>query len=249
MRGGMVSGRSRAGVTLLELLIAVSLLSLLSAGVLMALRVGINAMGKANTRLMDNRRMSGVQRILEGQLAGFIPVVAECMPGGDRPPVEMPFFGGEQQSMRFVSAYSLGEAWRGYARILEFQVIPGENNTGVRLVVNEHLYTGARGAGQFCLGPMYDAALGLQVPRFRPIEVGPRSFVLADRLAFCRFSYREIAPPPVGERWVQRWIAPVWPTAVRIEMAPLSLDASRLQPLTITAPVRITRDPRMLYAD
>jgi len=36
--------RSRAGVTLIEVLIAVSLVSLLSVGILMALRVGMSAM-------------------------------------------------------------------------------------------------------------------------------------------------------------------------------------------------------------
>lgn len=238
-----------AGVTLLELLIAVSLLSLLSVGVLMALRVGINGLGKANAKLMDNRRMAGVQRILTDQLAGFMPVVAECVGDPERPPARMPFFQGEPQSMRFVSSYSLGEAWRGYPQVLEFQVIPGADNTGVRLVVNEHLYTGARGAGIFCLGMGYDQALGLQTPQFRPIEVGPRSFVLADRLASCRFAYREVLPPPARERWVQRWIKPGWPTGVRVEMAPLQPDASRIQPATITAPIRVNKMPGMQYGD
>lgn len=240
---------STAGVTLMELLIAVSLLGLLTTGVLMALRVGVNALGKANTRLMDNRRIVGAQRILEHQIAGFMPVVAECLPGPDQPPVRMPFFQGEPQSMRFVSSYSLEEAWRGYAQTLEFQVIPGENNEGVRLVVNEHLYTGPRGPGLFCLGTAFDPVLGAQTPRFRPIETGPRSFVLADRLAFCRLSYLEVLPPPVRERWVTRWIAPRWPAGIRIEMAPLSPDASRLQPVTITAPVRVNKEPMMAYGD
>jgi len=241
--------RSAAGVTLLELLIAVSLFSLLSVGVLTALRVGLNAMAKTNGRLMDNRRMEGVQRILEQQIAGFIPVVAQCLPPeGDRRP-ELPFFQGEPQSMRFVSAYSLSEAWRGYPRILEFQVTPGEQGIGVRLVVNEHLYTGSQGAGVYCLGTAFDQSVGLQVPQFRPIAVGPRSFVLADRLSFCRFAYREIPPPPQRERWVTRWIAPVWPSGVRVEMAPLEQDASRIQPATITAPIRVNRDPRTQYVD
>ena len=78
--------RRAAGVTLLELLLAVSLLSLLSTGMLMALHVGVNAMEKSNTRLMDNRRVAGTQRLLEQEIAGFIPVLAECVPDGDRPP-------------------------------------------------------------------------------------------------------------------------------------------------------------------
>jgi CheY-like chemotaxis protein len=99
-------------------------------------------------------------------------------------PIEAPpttkaqFFQGEPQSMRFVSTYSLQEAARGLPRILEFQVIPGEGGRGVRLVVNEQLYSGPAAAGFFCLGPGGDSF------RFRPIEIGPRSFVLADRLSF-----------------------------------------------------------------
>ena len=235
--------KSRAGVTLLELLIAISLLSLLSVGILMAMRVGLNAMQKANAKLLDNRRVFSVQRILEQQLAGFMPEVADCLPGPQAPPVKMPFFQGEPQSMRFVSSYSLGEAARGYPRILEFQVIPGENNLGVRLVVNEHLYTGPLGAGVFCLGRMPHPLSGIPVPRFRPIEIGPSSFVLADRLAYCRFSYREIAPAPLLERWVPVWIQVTWPTAVRVEMAPLELDPSRLQLLALTAPIRVNKVP------
>ncbi len=241
--------RGWAGVTLLELLIAVSLLALLSAGLLAALRIGINAMGKANARLLDNRRVAGSQRILEQQIAGLIPVIAECMTAPDAPPVRVPFFQGEPESMRFVSAYSLGEAWRGYPQTLEFQVVPNTTDGGVRLVVNEHLYTGPRGPGLFCVGNALDPAIGFSVPVFRPIEIGRRSFVLADRLAYCRFAYREILPPPVLERWVPRWVRREWPAAIRIEMAPLEPDPSRVQPLTITAPVRVNRIPGESYAD
>lgn len=235
--------RRDAGVTLLELLLAVSLLSLLSTGMLMALHVGLNAMEKSNKRLMDNRRMVGTQRILEQEIAGFIPVLAECVPEGDRPRARIPFFQGELQSMRFVSSFSLGDGWRGYAQVLEFQVIPGEIGAGVRLVVNEQLYTGPRGAGAACLGYTRDDQIGLMVPLFRPIAVGPRSFVLADRLAFCRFSFREELPIPDRERWTTRWIAQSWPSAVRIDMAPQEPGTARLQPMSLIAPVHVNVAP------
>jgi len=237
--------RSTAGVTLMELLIAVTLVSLLSVGILFALRVGLNAMEKANTRLMSNRRVLGAQRALEQQIAGLMPVTADCRSAPDAPPVKMPFFQGEPQSMRFVSSFSLEEAGRGYPRIVEFQVIPGEDQQGVRLVVNELLYWGPMSTGMLCLGP----SPALPGPMFRPIEVGPRSFVLADRLAYCRFSYQELAPPPELRRWVVRWIRPELPAAIRIEMAPLTPDPSKLPLLTMTAPVRVDRDPMTAYED
>jgi hypothetical protein len=43
--------------------------------------------------------------------------------------------------------------------------------------------------------------------------------------------------------WVQRWVKPVLPDAIRIEMAPLTPDLGRLQPVTLTIPVHVTRIP------
>lgn len=240
----------REGVTLIELLIAVSLLSLLSVGMLMALRVGLNALDKANAKLLANRRAVSVQRILESQIAGFMPVSAECPAGApNAPPFRTPFFIGQTDSMRFVSTYSLQEAARGYPRILEFLVIPGANGQGVRLVVNETLYSGPRSAGASCLGIAPNPALGGLMPSFRAIEAGPNSFVLADRLAFCRFSYLEKLRPPAYSRWLAEWRLPVWPGAVRVDMAPLEPDPSRVPLVGLTVPIYVNRMPGVLYAD
>ncbi len=240
--------KNRDGVTLLELLLAVSLLGLLSAGIMTALHVGLNALGKANARLMDDRRMTGVQRILEQEIAGFLPVIAGCIVSEERPPAPLPFFQGDPQSMRFVSTYSLEEGWRGYPHILEFQVIPGANGEGVRLVVNELPYTGPLSAGALCLGLVPQPELGAAAPAFRPIQTGPQSFILADRLASCRFSYRETLTFPALDRWVNRWVVPRWPSAVRIEMEPLAPGGVRVPPQSLTAPVRITEQPELAYA-
>jgi len=86
--------RSRTGVTLIEVLIAVSLVSLLSVGILMALRVGMSAMEKANRRLMDNRRAVGARRIIEEQLAGFMPVIAVFSASSEDAGTKIPFFEG-----------------------------------------------------------------------------------------------------------------------------------------------------------
>jgi hypothetical protein len=235
--------RSTAGLTLLEVVIAVSLLSLLMVGVMTSLRLGLNALGKTNTHLMDNRRVAGTQRILEQQLQGFMPVIAVygAAPGA-APTIKMPFFQGDPQSMRLVSSYSLQEASRGYPRILEFQVIPAKGGPGVRLVVNENLYTGPISAGFFVLGKA-DRFI------FRPIEIGPQSFVLADRLSFCRFSYQETPPPPAPMRWTTSWVLPRWPGAIRIEMGSLDEESFRLRPLSVTAQIHVNRYTIFDYVD
>ena len=67
-------------------------------------------------------------------------------------------------------------------------------------------------------------------------------FVLVDKLAYCRFSFRDLRTPPAETPiWVQRWVKPILPNAIRIEMAPLAPDLGRLQPVTLTIPVHVTR--------
>jgi len=241
--------RPRAGITLIEVVIAVSLLSMLSVGMLATIRMGFDALHKTNSRLMENRRVAGAQRLLEQQLDGFIPVKALCSGQAGAIPTPFAFFEGQPQSMRLVSTYSLQEAWRGQPRILELQIIPGDEGRGVRLIVNEIPYTGPLSAGQSCLGLAPDPASGLLLPQFLAIQASPQSFVLADKLAFCRFSYLERAKPPDIDQWHTAWSLPRWPAGIRVEMAPLEDNPARLRPLTITTAIPINRSPDIAYAD
>jgi prepilin-type N-terminal cleavage/methylation domain-containing protein len=228
------------GVTLLEVLVAVTLLSLLSVAMFMAMRIGLNSLAKADTRLMDNRRVAGAQRIVEDEIEGLIPVMATCVgtAGGVGP--RIPFFQGEPDVMRLVSAFSLEGGWRGQPQILEILVIPGENGQGVRLVANETLYTGPLGAGRFCTGPR----------QFIPVNAGAQSFVLADKLAYCRLRYlAPAASPGQPPQWKEVWTAQTWPQAIRIEMAPLEADPSRVQPVSVVAPLKVHRSPEIRYED
>jgi type II secretory pathway component PulJ len=254
MTTGKMTGRHRkpalAGVTLMELLVAILLLSLLSIGMVITMRVALSAMNKTDSRLMGNRRVVSVERILNEEISGIIPVTADCSGGGEggQRTSRLTFFQGEAQSMRLASTYSLHEGARGMPMILEFQVIPGEENEGVRLVVNEQWYTGSRGAGAMCLGTGPDPVTGRPSPLFVPIQIGSNSFVISDKLAYCRFSFRngEARPQPV---WVDHWILPTLPDAVRIDMAPIAPDAGRLQPVTLTVPIRVTRLPLANYQE
>jgi type II secretory pathway component PulJ len=232
--------KREAGVTLMEVLVAVTLLSLLSGAMLVAMRIGFNTFARVDSRLMDNRRVAGAQRIIEQQLQGLVPVVGPC--GTTAPRVG--FFQGEPQVMRLVSTFSLHEAWRGRPQILELFVIPGEEGRGVRLVVNEIPYTGPASAARLCL------AVGPAGSRFAPVEAGPASFVLADNLAHCRFSYYTPQPDPaLPAVWRERWTITGWPTAVRIDMAPLEHDPARLQAVSVVAPLRVLRSPVIDYVD
>jgi general secretion pathway protein J len=219
-----------AGVTLIEVLIAVTLLSLLMLAMFYALRLGLNALNKTDAKLMDNRRVAGAQRILEQELMGMMPVLARC-PGS---PGATAYFQGSLQAMRLVSVFSLDGAWRGRPQILEIFVIPGEHSEGVTLVVNETPYTGPLLAPNFCIG----------MP-----EANPHSFVLADKLSYCRFTYLGPAANPADPRiWSPEWKRNGWPFGIRVEMAPIDPNPSRLQPITVTVPIYMYRAPEH-YAD
>jgi prepilin-type N-terminal cleavage/methylation domain-containing protein len=247
----MRTPRSQAGVTLIEVIVAVTLLSVLSVAMLFAMRIGLLTFQKTNAKLMENRRVAGAQRILMDQIEGLMPVVAPCsgMEGGAGP--RFGFFQGDPQNLRLVSAYSLQQGWRGQAQILELAVIPGDKGAGVRLIVNELPFTGPANAGRLCKGFVPDPVVGTPIPQFAPVEAAPSSFVLADKLEFCRFSFLTFDPrqpltPPV---WKPSWSMPGWPRGVRIEMAPLQADSSTLQPITVTAPIHLHLSPEIPYVD
>jgi prepilin-type N-terminal cleavage/methylation domain-containing protein len=234
-----------AGVTLIEILIAISLLSLLSVGILIAMRIGFNTMEKVDSRMVSNRRVTYARRIIENEIAGFTSTMADWRIGPNDPSMPIPFQQWEPQSLRFVTAYSLQDAWRGRPQIAVLQVIPGADGKGVRLIMNETPYTGPAQAGQMIAGVDPDGTA-----HFTPVTPGPDSFVLADRLEYCRFSYLEPRFEPPFQIWRPDWMDHMkLPQGIRIEMAPLDPTPADLHVSTITAPLNVNRIPGNTYAD
>lgn len=239
---------AQSGVTLMELLIAITLVSMLTTGMLFAMRVGLDAMNSTQRRIEENRRLLGAHRVLEQEFGGFMPAVAHCGIGamGMSPPV--PFFQGEPTVMRFVSAYSLLESWRGLPVVVELFVAPATDGKGMRLLMNQFPYRGPVGAGSLC-GPPVPGPLGA-MPSFPPPVPRAVTYVLADHLSRCQFSYK-IDLPNVPQQWLPGWQRPDrWPRAVRIDMLSLDMDASRVQPMPATFPIYVDKppmEPNVLY--
>jgi len=239
-----MSNRSQSGMTLVEILIAVTLLSLLSVGMLVAMRLGFSTMDKTDARLIANRRVANTRAIIENEINGFTYSLAYFRPGTPAA-ASVPFFEGAPASMRFVTSYSVEDAWRGRPQIAAFEVVPGEQSRGVRLIVNETPWTGWVQAGQQISAVDPDGLV-----HYVPVEAGPQSFVLADRLSYCRFSYLETLREPPFQRWRPDWATlRQLPIAVRIEMAPLDPSAIKLQITTVTVPLEVNRVPGLNYAD
>lgn len=223
-----------AGFTLIELMIATTLVAAISVTMLMAMRTSLITFQKTDDRLDSNRRVVAVEQILSRQIGGVMPVTGTCN-GGAR----VAAFNGTGQTLYLVSSYSLSEGSRGYPRLLAMQVVPGERG-GWRLIVNESLYTGPFSITPFCAGGL-----------FAPVPIRADSFILADRLASCQFVYleRRADGSLLGGNWVGIWNRPDLPQAVRVMMEPLTPDPSRLPLLDVTVPIHITRSVMEQYVD
>ena len=210
----------------------------------MAMRIGFNTMDKTDTHLVQNRRVVNSRKIIENEFNGLTVTQALWSPAPGNVQI-VPFLEWEPKQMRFVTSYSLQDAWRARPQIAALTVIAGEHNEGVRLIVNETPYTGQPQAGQFIAGINNGAVL------FAPVLPDATSFVLADRLAYCRFSYLEPRFEPPFRLWRPDWIRnDILPIAVRIEMEPLDKTPAELRMTTVTVPLPVTRSPAFLnYTD
>jgi hypothetical protein len=225
----------------MEVLVAVALLSLLSVSILVALRVGARAWQSANDNLMLDRRIASANAIFHAALEGATPVLVEF----ERPQVAgsmtVVFFQGHPQSMRFVSAYSLEEGPRAGLRVIELQVVEGPR--GRRVLLNNLPYLGPRDAGRFITGAYDDPGTGELRLLFAPIQALPASFIIADELEGCSFAYYLQEGPGEPGRWMPAWTRGTeLPNAVGIQIAPRR-DSARLQPVSITVPVRSRARP------
>lgn len=226
----------KSGMTLLEVLVAVTLLGLLSVGLLMSFRMGADSWQSTRDRLMLDRRIATANQILHSTLAGMIPVAGEALYGQGAQRRRFLFFQGEPHSMRFVSSYSVTGGVRGGLHVVELQVV--NSTRGRRVLLNQSPFVGPQGLERFVDGFFRDPDLRVIRPNFRPIMSHAGSLVIADELEDCAFRYLERQS---GVEMSTTWL-PIWtnnrqlPQAVAINVLPRG-DGNRLRPVSIAVPV------------
>jgi prepilin-type N-terminal cleavage/methylation domain-containing protein len=219
---------STAGFTLIELMISITLVAAVAAGMLSAMRGGLLTLERVQSHIQESRGALGLDQMIRSQVGGVLPATGDCANDGQA--VKSPLFRGNAGGMLMVTSYSMSEGARGYPRVVEYSVLPNDDGT-LRLVADEVLFPSPATTLNFCAPPSV----------LRPLGPAARSMVLAPRLAFARISYREVDPATrLGGAWFPEWIKPNLPYAVRIEMEPGG---------SITVPLHVTRDYREFYAD
>ena len=207
---------SQSGMTLIELLIAVTLFGAISASMGIVLNIAFTSMNKIDAKVDFNRRIIASQRTIDQLLQGLIPVNTPC---AGRPIGIV----GRQNGVRFLSSHSLTEGSRGRPQIVDL-FVDASPNGGFRLLLNERPYFGKSSLTMAC------------AQAFQTMET---SFILADRLTECRFSYRRREPGSAAEGWFAVWTFPDWPSGIRIDMAPAKQQANQIQPTSVFAPILV----------
>jgi general secretion pathway protein J len=228
--------RKQAGFTLIEMMIAISLVAAISAGLLTAMRNGMMILQKTQYRLQENRRALGIQDFIRRQIGGAMPVKGLCASKDQLALRDI--FRGDSKSMLLVSNESMTGGSRGSPRIALYQV--NENRDGtVRLEVTEHLYSGPSSATPYCDSD----------PRvIRTAANSAQPFVLLDKLAYCRFIYRELnQDTQFGRQLLDIWVQPLLPYTIRIELEPALNRDVRMPVGSITIPLFVSREPGAEY--
>ena len=238
--------RQQAGITLLELLVSITIVSLLATTALLAWRAGVSAWEKAGRQLEQGRAVLAAHQLLSEQIAAMTPYQAQLESGG-----QVLFFQGEPQTARFVSRYSLTHRAASGLYLVEYQVAEQQDGTpgGTRgLLLQETPLWGNEALAARVVGIENDS--GTLRTRFHPFERGPAAVVLLEGLQECRFEYYRPPTPAQPGSWTGQWLEQRigggggdLPAALRIH-AVARQDSGALQPVTMVAAVRNYAPPR-----
>ncbi len=227
---------AQRGVTLIELMIAVSITAVITVGLLFALRTSIVAYEKTSDRLHSNRQQLSRNQILSRELGGVMPVMSPCGTSN------VPYFFGASDSLRIVSSYSIAEGFRGYPQILDFET-RRTSSGALQLVVTEYPYTGPASTASLCAP---SSSLGSS-------EGAAEPFVLADDLLSSTFSYRGNSNPLAAKleaNWATDWKnSNTLPLAIRVELKPRTAPGGGLPAVNVTVPLHVDRDIFRSYTD
>jgi len=199
----------KRGVTLLELLVAISLLGMVSLGLLFGLRIAVSAWQKGNSRLSADRQVFAAGDLFAQQVANARPRLVAVGPE-DRP-VRIFYFQGTSNSLRFLTATSLAGRSRSGLWLAEYTF--REDGPGrCKLSYNEVPYHDDRDAAQTIASVREDQSTHRLVVRF--VEPETVRDLYRD-LEGCSFEYL-VVEPGQEPRWETEWISvkPMLPPAV-----------------------------------
>ncbi|MBI2819130.1 MAG: type II secretion system protein [Acidobacteria bacterium] len=185
------------GFTLMELLVSMTVISLLAVTILFGWRIAAGAWGRANELVEEQRRVAAIHQVLATQMAEMTPVSPWLRHGN-----ATVFFQGEQQTARFLSRYSLGSRSRSGLFRIEYQIVDGNDGTQ-QLLLNEIPVGNTNDLGALRTGSEQSPA-GVLL-RFAPFERTARTRLLFQELTEAHFEYYRPTGSSGPGGWVSEW--------------------------------------------
>ena len=222
--------RLEGGFTLLELLVSMTVVSLLSVTILFGWRIAAGAWGRANQLIEEQRRIAATHQLLEDQMAEMFSYTPWLQRGATTV-----FFQGERQTARFLSRYSLANRSRSGLYRIEYQIAEASDGTH-ELLMNELPLWNPDDSGLLLVGAEQNPAGPLL--RFAPFERGPETRVLLEGLLDSHFEYYRPQGPAGSGGWVTEWISRgnELPRAMAIRMT-ATTGSRPLPPVSIVATI------------
>ena len=223
--------RQSSGFTLLELLVSITIVSLLVTTVLFGWRIALSAWEKANSRLEEERTVRSTHLLLQEQMASMVPQQI-WVAGGLR---EF-FFQGEPQAARFVSRYSLAHRAQTGLYLIEYQVAMKPDGTR-QLLLNESPVNSNDSLGKQIAG--VETVPGGRKLQFAAFEQGAQTVHLLEGLQEIRFEYFRAGSFSQPGAWTDQWLNfnNELPRAMAIRVVAHAASGA-MQPVSIVAAIR-----------
>ena len=220
-----------AGFTLLELVVSITMVSLLATTILVSWRVASSAWQRANVRVREQGKVTATHQLLEEQMASMVPYGVRSTQG-----LPEMFFQGEPQAARFISRYSMAGRSRSGLYLIEYQVRRQADGTW-QLLMNEFPVMASEQLGGLVVGA--EAVPEGRVIRFLPVERGPHTRVLLEGLRECRLEYYRPARFAEPGGWTDQWVDlnQELPRGMAIR-ASAGSESGGLRPVSIVAAIR-----------
>jgi prepilin-type N-terminal cleavage/methylation domain-containing protein len=191
---------SEAGFTLLEMIIAVTLVALMALGLWAIFRISIHSWSRGTTSIDTNQHHRSLMDMVRKQLASTFGVFAPGDPQIGEPPGLV--FSGAEDSLRFISINSL-----------HFQESPGL--TLVQYEVDRD------SSGDFSLVEKESRYVG-QLPEPEIFVGQAKATTIFSNLTSCLFEYFDPGSGDIPSQWVRDWDGRSLrrlPTAISITMS------------------------------
>jgi prepilin-type N-terminal cleavage/methylation domain-containing protein len=193
------SHRSEQGFTLLEIIVAVTLVAMLAVGLWSVLRISIRTWSRGTDFIDTNQRHRSIIDMVRKQIASAYNLSAPADPILGIAPY--PIFNGVETSFQFISLNSLQFQESPGLTLVTYEIAQGSKND-CSLIEKESRYLG-------------------QIPDLLNPAIGERTTPILENLTSCLFEYFDPGNNDNPSQWVREWDAMKigrLPSAVSITM-------------------------------